>query len=96
LSAWTSNTNDLGDLSVSATAALIGSQGMQAVIDDTANIYVTDDSPTADRYRRATDPNSSPWPAECKHLSSTVLWHSTAVLRMESAISPGLTRSDAG
>ncbi|HZM20889.1 MAG TPA: right-handed parallel beta-helix repeat-containing protein, partial [Anaerolineales bacterium] len=49
---WTSNSNDLGDLSVSTMAALIGSQGMQAVIDDNTTIYATDDTPNAEpRYR---------------------------------------------
>ena len=61
LLAWTSNTNDLGDLSVSAAAALVGSQGMRAVIDDANTIYVTDDSPNAESRYRARfyfDPNS--------------------------------------
>ena len=61
LSAWTSNTNDGGDLSASASAALVGSQGLQVVIDDTATIYVTDDTPNAEtRYRSRFyfDPNS--------------------------------------
>jgi hypothetical protein len=50
--AWTSSTTDGGDLSVTSAAALVGSQGMQAVIDDTNLIYVTDDTPTAEpRYR---------------------------------------------
>src|SRR3990172_4070962 len=39
LSTWTSNSIDSGDLSVSAAAALAGSQGMQAVIDDATTIY---------------------------------------------------------
>ena len=39
LLAWTSSTADLGDLSVSNAAALTGSQGMQAVIDDANTIY---------------------------------------------------------
>ena len=61
LSAWTSSTIDLGDLNVSPSAALIGTQGLQAVIDDNNNIYVTDDSPNAEpRYRARFyfDPNS--------------------------------------
>ncbi|MEO5887876.1 MAG: hypothetical protein ABIQ77_09445 [Anaerolineales bacterium] len=61
LADWTSNSNDLGDLSVSGAAALVGSQGMQAVIDDNNPIYVTDDSPNAEpRYRARFyfDPNS--------------------------------------
>ena len=61
LMAWTSNTNDQGDLSASSAAALVGGQGMQAVIDDNNSIYVTDDSPTAETRYRARfyfDPNS--------------------------------------
>src|SRR6185436_8137580 len=61
LSAWTTNANDLGDLSVTPAAALVGSQGLQAVIDDATSIYVNDDSPNAEpRYRARFyfDPNS--------------------------------------
>lgn len=61
LSAWTSNSNDAGDLSASASAALVGSHGLQTVIDDTNTIYVTDDTPNAEpRYRARFyfDPNS--------------------------------------
>ncbi|HXQ33446.1 MAG TPA: hypothetical protein VN843_05440, partial [Anaerolineales bacterium] len=60
-SAWTANSNDAGDLSVSAAAALVESQGMQALIDDVNSIYVTDDTPNAEpRYRARFyfDPNS--------------------------------------
>ena len=60
-SAWTANTHDMGDLSVNLSAALLGSQGMQAVMDDTTSIYVTDDTPNAEpRYRARFyfDPNS--------------------------------------
>ena len=63
LAGWTSNSNDLGDLSVSGAAALVGSQGMQALIDDSNTIYVTDDSPNAETRYRARfyfDPNSIP------------------------------------
>src|SRR5215216_1845780 len=61
LSAWTSDSIDNGDLSVNAAAALTGSQGMQAVIDDANTIYVRDDGPNAEpRYRARFyfDPNS--------------------------------------
>ncbi|HET9906304.1 MAG TPA: hypothetical protein VFQ23_06675, partial [Anaerolineales bacterium] len=61
LSAWTSNSNDAGDLSVSPSAALVGNYGLQAVVDDTNTIYVTDDTPNAEpRYRARFyfDPNS--------------------------------------
>jgi TolB protein len=61
LLAWTSNINDLGDLSASAAAALVGSQGMQALVDDNNSIYVTDDLPNAETRYRARfyfDPNT--------------------------------------
>jgi hypothetical protein len=61
LSAWTSNANDLGDLGASPASALVGSQGLQALIDDTVSIYVNDDTPNAEMRYRARfyfDPNS--------------------------------------
>ncbi len=61
LAAWSSSTTDGGDLSVSAAAALHGSQGLQAVLDDNNAIYVADDLPDAEpRYRARFyfDPNS--------------------------------------
>ena len=61
LLAWTSNTNDAGDLSASSASALVGAQGMQALIDDNNLIYVTDDLPNAETRYRARfyfDPNS--------------------------------------
>jgi hypothetical protein len=61
LSAWTSSATDSGDLSVSATAALVGGQGLRAVLDDNNSIYLTDDLPAAEpRYRARFyfDPNS--------------------------------------
>jgi hypothetical protein len=63
LSAWASCVTDGGDLSVSAAAALVGSHGMQAVIDDNIAIYCIDDTPNAEpRYRARFyfDPNSIP------------------------------------
>jgi sugar lactone lactonase YvrE len=61
LSAWTSNTTDGGDLSVTTAAALVGGRGLQAVIDDNVSIFVTDDTPDAESRYRARfyfDPNS--------------------------------------
>jgi hypothetical protein len=61
LSAWTSSATDLGDLSVSGAAALVGSTGLQALIDDNTAIHVIDDEPTAESDYRARfyfDPNS--------------------------------------
>ncbi len=51
-SAWTANKTDSGDLSVSPAAAMQGALGMQAVLDDTVSIFLTDDMPNAEtRYR---------------------------------------------
>jgi hypothetical protein len=61
LSAWTSSATDLGDLSVTTSAALVESNGLQAVIDDNNAIYVADDSPNAETRYRARfyfDPNT--------------------------------------
>lgn len=61
LSTWTSSFTDGGNLSVSTTAALVGSRGMQALINDNNSIYVTDDTPNAEsryRVRSYFDPNS--------------------------------------
>ncbi len=86
-SAWTSNTNDLGDLSVSVSAALVGTQGMQAVIDDTNTIYVTDDTPNAEpRYRARFyfDPNSITMTSGNAHyIFKGFVGTSTEVLRVE-------------
>jgi hypothetical protein len=49
LSAWSSNVSDLGDLSASPDAALIGTRWLRAIIDENAGMYVTDDAPAAER-----------------------------------------------
>jgi serine protease len=63
LSAWSSATVDGGDLSANPSAALVESQGLQALIDDNNSIFVIDDTPNAEtRYRTRFyfDPNSIP------------------------------------
>ena len=60
-SAWSSSATGGSDLSVTTSAALVGTNGMQAVINDTSSIYVTDNTPNAElRYRARFyfDPNS--------------------------------------
>jgi len=60
-SAWSSAVTDGSDLSVSPAAALNGSYGVQAVINDNNSIYMTDNTPNAEpRYRARFyfDPNS--------------------------------------
>lgn len=69
-SAWTLSTTDGGDLSVSAQAALVGSYGMKAVLDDNVSIYVTDWSPfdeTRYRARFYFDPNTITMAANNAH-----------------------------
>lgn len=70
LLAWTASVTDAGDLSVSPAAALIGANGLQAVVDDNSAIYVTDDRPNAEpRYRARFyfDPNSIPMASTNDH-----------------------------
>jgi uncharacterized protein YjiK len=60
-SAWSSSTTGGGDLSVSPSAALVEANGMQLLINDTASIYATDNTPNLEpRYRMRFyfDPNS--------------------------------------
>jgi hypothetical protein len=71
LSAWSSSTTDGGNLSVGSTAALAGTQGMQAQINDNNSIFVTDDRPTAESRYRARfyfDPNSITMASSDAHL----------------------------
>jgi uncharacterized protein YjiK len=92
-SAWSSSTVDLGDLSVTGAASLVGSRGMQATIDDNTSIYVTDDRPNAEpRYRARfyLDPNSIQMAGGDNHyifygFSGT----STIVLRLQLRFSSG-------
>jgi hypothetical protein len=63
LAAWSSSMVDSGDLSVSPSAALVESQGLQALIDDNNTLVVIDESPNAEtryRVRFYFDPNSIP------------------------------------
>ena len=71
LAAWSSSLVDGGDLSVSPSAALVGNQGLQAVIDDNNPLVVIDDSPAAEpryRVRFYFDPNSIPMAVGNAHL----------------------------
>jgi len=60
LSAWSATSGGGGDLFTSAAAAMAGARGLQVVIDDTARLFVQDDTPNAEsRYRArfSFDPN---------------------------------------
>jgi hypothetical protein len=61
LSRWSASATDGGDLSVTNAAALAGSFGLQALLDDNTNLFVTDETPSAEASYRASfrfDPNS--------------------------------------
>jgi hypothetical protein len=63
LTAWTSSSTDSGDLGVTAQSGTrsLGIQQMKVTIDDTNNIYTTDDNPTSETHYRARfyfNPNS--------------------------------------
>jgi hypothetical protein len=57
---WSFAADDGGDLAASPAAGLSGGQGLQAVVDDVAGLYVQDDGPTNESRYRARfrlDPN---------------------------------------
>ncbi len=62
LSGWSGYADDSGDLAVDESAAMQGSYGLKAVLDDNTAIYTIDDTPTAETHYRARfyfDPNST-------------------------------------
>jgi serine protease len=61
LTVWSSSVVDGGDLSAHSSAAILGSQGLQAVIDDNNSLVLIDESPALEtryRVRFYFDPNS--------------------------------------
>jgi CSLREA domain-containing protein len=61
LSAWSSSATGGGDLSVGGDAALVETLGLRALINDTTNLYVQDDTPADEAHYRTRfyfDPNS--------------------------------------
>jgi hypothetical protein len=100
LSAWTSSAIDGGSLSASTAAALVGTWGMRAQIDDNNVIAVADDTPNAEpRYRARFyfDPNSI---VMAKNDAHTLFYGysgaSTVVLRLEMRYSNGRYQLRAG
>ncbi len=93
LTGWTASVTDTGSLSVNPAAALIGSNGLQAVINDNNNIYVTDNTPNAEpRYRARFyfDPNSITMASGNAHyIFYGLSGASTVVLRIEFRYSGG-------
>jgi hypothetical protein len=92
LTAWSVAVTDGGDLSVSTTAALIGSHGLQAVLDDAFPITLTDESPTAEARYRARfyfDPNSIAMGNLESHTIFLGISNTTNILRVELRYSNG-------
>ena len=87
LSAWTSSAINGGDLSVSASAALKGNRGLQALINDNNIMSVTDESPSAEpryRVRFYFDPNSITMASGDSHfIFKAFMGTSTEVVRLE-------------
>ncbi|MEO8355446.1 MAG: right-handed parallel beta-helix repeat-containing protein [Chloroflexota bacterium] len=90
---WTGNANGSGDLSVSTAAALVGSNGLHAFINDGTVMYVNDDSPNAEpRYRARFyfDPNSLSMASGDAHIILRGYGGTSAVvLRVEFGFSAG-------
>ncbi len=93
LSAWTAAVADGTDLSAASAAALTGSYGLRVVIDDNTSIYLTDDSPAAERHYTANfrfDPNSiSMRSGNAHYLFYGYTGASTIVTRIELRYSSG-------
>jgi hypothetical protein len=87
LSAWSSSVVDAGDLSVTPAAALVGTQGLQASIDDTHSLYVRDDRPKSEKRYRVRfyfDPNSIAMASGAAHpIFDGISGVSPSVLRVE-------------
>ena len=100
LSAWSSATTDSGDLSASAAAALVGSQGLQVRLDDNNPIFVTDERPNAEtryRVRFYFDPNTIRMSGGNTHtLLHGYTGTSTLVLRIQLRYSNGSYQLRAG
>jgi len=100
LTNWSASVTDGGDLSVTASAALVGARGLQAVIDDNVALHVTDDTPNAEpRYRARFyfDPNSIPMAEGNAHfIFYGYAGASTVVLRLEFRLSGGAYQIRAG
>ena len=103
--AWSAAVTDSGDLSVTTGAALVGTYGLQAVIDDTTPIYVEDDTPTAEARYRARfyfDPNAVTLPSGEDHDILAGRTSTSAAFRVQVAFVSGAyqvrakIRDDAG
>jgi hypothetical protein len=92
-SAWSTSTTDGNNLSISSAAALSGTYGLQALINDNNTLYVVDEKPNTEvRYRARFyfDPNSITMANNNVHaLFQGYSGASTLVLRIELRFSKG-------
>jgi len=102
LSAWSARATDLGDLAVTSTAALEGTKGMRALIDDNHVLYVQDNTPSNEAIYNVHfhfDPNSIGMANMDVHtILSAQVFQSTfvAALRVELRYSGGSYQIRAG
>jgi hypothetical protein len=100
LSGWTASATDGGNLSPSTAAALVGTYGLSAVINDNISLYVTDDRPLAEpRYRARFyfDPSSIGMASGSRHyIFYGYAGTSTVVLRVDFRFSSGSYQLRAG
>ncbi len=93
LSAWSASVTDSGDLSAATGAALVGTSGLQAVIDDTAALYVRNDTPSAETRYRARfyfDPNGVLMTSGDGHTIFNALQGATGVADVQFRFSGGV------
>lgn len=86
---WSAASTDGGDLAITTAAALAGTKGLQATIDDANTIYVQDDWPDSETQYRARflfDPNSLAMATADTHYifyGYNVIPTSTGIMRIE-------------
>ena len=86
LSAWTAVGDRDGDLSVSSIAAMVGSNGMAASINDRRGMYVRDETPQSESHYRASfyfDPNGVSMGSGNQHRILTARMGSVDVIRLD-------------
>jgi len=99
LAAWSSSTTDGSNLSVGSGEALVGTQGMQALINDTNAIFVTDNTPNAEGVYNARfyfDPNTITMASGDNHFILYGYSGTKAILRVQFRFSSGAYQLRAG
>jgi len=98
-SAWSAEVDGENDLNVTAAAALVGTRGMAALIDNNTSMYVRDDTPNNEpRYRARFyfDPNSITISNGNAHLIMVARNNANDVVRIEFGRNGGVYQVRAG